>query len=94
MPVLELTSAERKALRGQAMNLKPAVFIGKDGVTENVLGELDTALKRDQVIKVRSSAARGDFKAQLTEVCEKLGCALCGTVGHTASLYRPKPDGE
>ena len=45
MPVLELNSAERSALRSQAHDLKPVVMIGADGLTPAVLKEIDQSLK-------------------------------------------------
>ncbi|MEX0331542.1 MAG: YhbY family RNA-binding protein [Puniceicoccaceae bacterium] len=91
-PAPELTSAERKKLRGQAMNLKPAVLIGKAGVSKTVVDALNTALARDGLIKVRLEVKdKVTRKAWLAEAAELTRSTICGEVGHTASLYRPKP---
>jgi RNA-binding protein len=87
-----LSSAERKKLRGEAMRLKPAVMVGKAGVTPTVLAAVETALARDGLIKLRIEApdktARRDW---LMEIATSTHSTICGEVGHTASLFRPKP---
>ena len=53
MPAIELTTAERRALRADAHHLDPVVMIGGDGLTPAVLKEADGALKAHGLIKVR-----------------------------------------
>lgn len=94
-PAPELSSAERKALRGQAMRLKPAVMVGRQGPTPTVLAAVDTSLSRDGLIKIRIEAPdKATRREWLQQVAASTGSAICGEVGHTASLYRPKPDRE
>ena len=88
---LELSSAERKQLRGQAMRLKPAVMVGKAGATATVLSAVDSALSRDGLVKIRIEAPdKATRKDWLNQIAEATRSTVCGEVGHTASLYRPK----
>ncbi|MEY3000904.1 MAG: hypothetical protein RL648_1118 [Verrucomicrobiota bacterium] len=88
-----LNSAERKALRGKAMTLKPALLVGKAGISEPLLKAAETALTKDGLIKVRIEAPdRATRKVWLEALATATGSTICGEVGHTASLYRPKPD--
>ncbi len=74
------------------MRLKPAVMIGRSGVTPSVLDAISTALSRDGLIKLRIEAPdRQSRKSWLTEIAEATRSTVCGEVGHTASIYRPKP---
>lgn len=92
-PAPVLNSAERKALRGQAMNLKPALLVGRAGISEPVLKAAETALNKDGLIKVRLEAPdRATRKAWLEALAGATGSTVCGEVGHTASLFRPKRD--
>ena len=92
-PAPELSSAERKKLRGMAMRLKPAVMIGRSGVTPTVVDAVNTALKLEGLIKLRIEAPdRQTRKLWLNEVTQSTHSTICGEVGHTASIYRPKPD--
>jgi RNA-binding protein len=87
----DLSSAERKRLRGQAMNLKPAVMIGRAGISETVIEATRTALRKDGLIKVRLEAPDRTSRRQwLENLASATGAAICGSVGHTASLYRPR----
>jgi len=86
-----LSSAEKKHLRGKAMALKPSLVIGRDGPSEKNLEAARTALGRDSLIKIRIEAPdRQTRKSWLAEVVSACGATLCGEVGHTASLFRPR----
>ena len=90
----ELKGSQRKYLRGVAHSYKPQVQIGKEGLRENVLGSIDTALDAHELIKVKISAER-DQREQFVPVIEqRLNCECVGTVGRIAILYREHPDPE
>jgi len=73
------------------MRLKPAVIVGKSGITLTVLEALDAALTRDGVIKVRIEAPDKPTRiGWLEEIAKATNSAICGTVGHTASLFRDR----
>ena len=85
----ELTSRQRAKLRGMAMNLKPIVMIGKQGLTATALKELDAALKREELIKVRVTTKTREERATLMdEIANRTNSAYCGATGATASYYR------
>jgi RNA-binding protein len=85
-----LTGKQKSKLRGMAMNLSPVVTIGKQGLTDSVVKELSFALARTELVKVRIDADNRDARAAiLCEIEEKTGATLAGTVGGTASFYRP-----
>ena len=88
----DLTSSQRAYLRGLAMNLKPSVTIGKLGLTDTAVRELDLALTRVELIKVRIAAANRDERAEVIgQIAARTSSTLCGAVGGTASFYRPSP---
>jgi RNA-binding protein len=90
-PAPELTSYQRKALRGLANPLRPVVHIGEAGVSSAVLRALDEALLAHELVKVRLFAPENK-KAMARVIADKSGAALCGLVGHTVILYRPNPE--
>ncbi|MEC7609244.1 MAG: YhbY family RNA-binding protein, partial [Verrucomicrobiota bacterium] len=47
----ELSSAEKKELRGIAQRLRPHLQIGKNGLSKPVLGEIEMALNKNGLIK-------------------------------------------
>lgn len=87
-----LTSAEKKKLRGMGQRLKPLVHVGKHGLTESVLAEIETALNKNGLIKIRFESDRAGIKALCGEVPEKTGCELVGSIGKTAVFFRDMPE--
>lgn len=89
----ELSSAERKRLRGEAMRLKPAVMVGRAGPSATVLDAVDAALSRDGLVKLRIEAPdKPTRKEWLVTIAATTRSTICGEVGHTASIYRkPTP---
>ncbi|MFU8847482.1 MAG: YhbY family RNA-binding protein [Opitutales bacterium] len=87
-----LTSAEKKKLRGMAQRLKPLVHIGKHGLTESVLAEIETALNKNGLIKIRFEQEREAIKTMSTEILEKTGAECVGSVGKTAAFFRDMPE--
>jgi len=89
-----LKGSQRKYLRAQAHHLKPLVLIGSRGVTEQLLGSVDLALKDHELIKIKF----GDFKDAKKEISEEIARAtkseLVGLIGNVAILYRRNSDPE
>jgi len=91
VPQLEISSKNRKTLRGLAHGLSPVVQIGHDGLTKGIIGATDAALLAHELIKVRmrEPAEKKVWAERLAAATES---ALCGLVGHTIILYRPHPE--
>lgn len=91
-PVGRLSGKQRKWLRGRAHHLAAVVRVGHSGTTEAVLREVDHALEVHELIKVR--CYRPEAKRQwATDLARATGAELCGLIGHTAILYRPRREG-
>lgn len=89
---MTLTSKERKHLRGLSHPLSPAVHVGKQGLTDGVLGQIDTALTDHELIKVKMQADRQERATMVEEMASHTGAEVAGTIGGVAILYRPHPD--
>ncbi|MEM9293008.1 MAG: YhbY family RNA-binding protein [Acidobacteriota bacterium] len=89
-----LSSSQRKQLRGLAHHLQPVVHIGERGLADTVMLELDEALQRHELIKIRFVDFLDEKKRLLGEIEERLAARSAGTVGHVAILYRRHPDPE
>ena len=53
-----LSAAERKSLKARAHKLEPVLQIGAKGITDEVVKEVDVALKAHELIKVRAPGPR------------------------------------
>jgi len=89
-----LKSSQRKYLRGEAHHLKPLVLIGTKGVTEQLLGSIDLALKDHELIKVKFGEFKEAKKVIAAEIATATKSELVGLIGNIAIFYRPCPQTE
>jgi RNA-binding protein len=88
-----LTPAQRRALRAKAHHLQPVVTIGQHGLTAPVLHEIDLALLKHELIKVRVfSDEREQREAMLAQVCADMDCAAVQHLGKVLVVWRPNPE--
>jgi RNA-binding protein len=89
-----LSGSQRKYLRGMAHSTKPAIHIGKEGLSESVLDAIENAIKARELIKVKIAADREERERLVPVLEEHLGAECVGTIGHMAILFREHPDPE
>lgn len=90
----QLTSTERKHLRGMAHALKPVVQLGGQGITDAVAREVELALEHHELIKVRLVGDREGRAAVALEIAVRGRSELVGTIGGIAVLFRRHPEPE
>lgn len=90
--VLELTSAQRKYLRGLAHELDPVVLVGKGGLSDGALENLDAALDSHELVKVKFNDHKDQKKELARQAAERLGASEVGAIGHVVIFYRPSRD--
>ena len=87
-----MNAANKKKLRAEAHTLKPVVMIGQSGLTGGVLAELDQALNRHELLKVRIRAERDERKLITEKICADSGAELIQSIGQIAVIYRLNPN--
>ena len=88
-----MTPAERKALKAKAHKLDPVVHIGVKGVTDEVIAEIDRALRAHELIKVRAGGMARDARdVAFDAICERTGAAAVQQVGKVCVLFRKNND--
>ena len=88
-----LTVVRRRALKALAHAITPVVRIGEAGLSENVIHELDQALRSHELIKIRVfSDERKVRDTLLEEICRCLEAAPVQHIGKILVIYRPKSD--
>lgn len=86
-----LTGAQRHSLRGRAHVLRPVVQVGHGGVSDAVLDAVDEALETHELVKVRLHEP-GNKKGDAEALAAGARAVLCGLVGHTVILWRPREE--
>lgn len=96
MELPALTGAQKTKLRGLGQTLPDHVWLGRDGVTTEFLGELLRQLDARELVKLRYTGAQDRHeRAALNEQIEREAACLCvGAVGHTALFWRPSETGS
>jgi RNA-binding protein len=88
-----ITASQKRHLRGLAHPLKPIIQLGGKGVTDSLVAELEIALERHELLKVKIAAEdRESRDAMITDLVARTGAALVQRVGHTATLFRASTD--
>jgi RNA-binding protein len=88
-----LTQAERKALKAKAHKLDPVVHIGAKGLTDEVIAEIDRALRAHELIKVRAGGMERDARdVACGSICERTGAEAVQQVGKVFVLFRKNND--
>jgi RNA-binding protein len=90
----QLKGSQRRFLRSQAHHLKPFVIIGRNGLTEQVTGTVDIALRDHELIKIRFGDCKEGKKEICAEIVQATNSELVGMIGNIAILYRQHPEPE
>ena len=88
-----LTARERARLKARAHPLQPVVHIGRTGVTDRVVAEVDRALTAHELIKVKIPVE--DRAARIAigdEVCARTAAAAVHRVGKILILWRQRAE--
>jgi len=89
---LTLTGKQKRYLRGLGHKLKSVVQIGKQGVTDAVLAQVESNLLAHELIKVKVLEGGPERDACADAVCRATGAVVAQGLGRTLLLYRPHPE--
>jgi putative YhbY family RNA-binding protein len=88
-----LSPAERKQLKARAHKLDPVVLIGAKGLTDEVVKEVDLALKAHELIKVRAASLERDAReVAFKALCERTGAEAVQAIGKVFVIYRKRDE--
>ena len=84
-----LKGKQRAYLRSIANTLKPITQIGKEGVTESFLYQLEDMLKAREIVKVSILENAGlDAKETANAICEALRAEFVQAIGFKFTIYK------
>jgi RNA-binding protein len=89
---MSLTGKQKRFLRAEAHALEPVVMVGKEGLTDTLVGAVQAALLRHELIKVRVHESSPVERAEVGEQLPSLTKSeLAGQVGRVLILYKRHP---
>ncbi|AMQ06055.1 MAG TPA: ribosome assembly RNA-binding protein YhbY [Sporosarcina psychrophila] len=84
-----LTNKQKSFLRGESNRLQPLVHIGKSGLTESVITQIEEALEAKELIKVtilqNCDQDKNEIAAKLEE---QVGIEVVQVIGKIIVLYK------
>ena len=78
----------RITLRSIASTIKSTVWIGKDGVTPNLLKQLEEELYNHELVKITVQESVSLTEDEVAEIAVKLGAEVITTIGRKIVLYK------
>lgn len=84
-----ITGKQRAYLRGLANNMDPIFQLGKNGIEETFLKQIEEALEARELIKIKVLENSGlNTREASNEICEKIGCEGIQAIGSKMVLYK------
>jgi len=80
-----------KELKSKAMNLEPIIWVGKSGITEEIIKEIKIQLQKKKLIKIKllKSIIEKKGKKELAKnLAEKTDSRIITQVGFVVVLYK------
>lgn len=88
-----LTGKQRSYLKGLANRLEPIMQIGKGGVTDNVIKQIDDALEARELIKITIlNNSMLESKETANQIAQSLGAEFVQSIGNKFTIYRESKD--
>lgn len=95
MNKITLTGKQKRFLRAMGSTIDPIVQVGKGGVTENLIRQVDEALEARELVKLRVlNNAPEEIDDIATQIAGTTGAAVAQTIGHIVLFYRPSTKPE
>jgi RNA-binding protein len=80
---------DNRQLRTIAHKLKPVVTVAQKGLSETVHKEIDQALSRHELIKVKIVVGDRELRKEIaTQMCEQMRSELVQSIGNIVVLFR------
>ncbi|MGR7951930.1 YhbY family RNA-binding protein [Finegoldia sp. P2-F-LR] len=84
-----ITPKQRAKLKKISHGYKPLVNIGKGGISENTLKQIDDTLNKREVMKIKILNNNLDDRDMLIdEILTKLDCEFVRYMGNILTIYR------
>ncbi|QDP40674.1 ribosome assembly RNA-binding protein YhbY [Radiobacillus deserti] len=90
-----LTGKQKRFLRAEAHHLNPIFQVGKDGVNDNMIKQIDDALEKRELIKVSVLQNCLEDKEVVAEaISEGTGAEVAQIIGNIIVLYKESKENK
>ena len=88
-----LNSKQRAELRGMANTLEPIFQVGKGGVNDQLIRQVDETLEKRELIKITALETSPENSREAADkIAEAVGCDVVQVIGGVMVLYRPSKE--
>jgi putative YhbY family RNA-binding protein len=87
----KLTAGKKRFVKRTLSEESPTILIGKNGISDEVLKEVEKQLEKREMVKVKllgTALKEGGAKQIATRIAERIEASLVEVRGHTFMLYR------
>ena len=90
-----ITGKQRSYLKRLANGIDPIFQLGKNGITENFLNQIEDALEAREIIKVKVlNNSFLDVKEAANEVADKTNAEFVQSIGNKFVIYRESEESK
>lgn len=87
----KLTAGTRRRVKRKLSGEKPTIWIGKSGVSQELLKEIEKQLEKKEMVKIKilkSALGEKEAKESASKIAEQTEASLIEVRGHTFMLYK------
>lgn len=90
-----LTGKQRSYLKSLAHNMDPIIQVGKNGVTENFIKQIDELLEARELIKIKNLENSMITNKDIFDlICETLNIEFVQSIGSKLIIYRESEENK
>ena len=90
-----LTGKQRSHLKSLAHNLDPLFQLGKNGLSENFIKQVDEALENREIVKINILNNSSMETEELSrELVDRLGAEFVQNIGNKVIIYRESEENK
>lgn len=88
MPIKPLSKKQKSYLKKLSHHLKPVVIVGQAGLGDNVLNEVEIALEKHELIKIKIAADKLERNTLTQTICDITAAELISQIGQMSIVFR------
>lgn len=86
---MKLNKEQNKYLRSLSHHKKTIIWVGQNGLTDNALEEIKSALEHHEFIKLKIRVGDSEMRDELaTSICKKTSAELVQKTGNMIAIYK------